>query len=111
MGCKFRPIEDIAGDDSIGVGDVFVLRELPSGSNGRKTVDQPVYCGVMDKYEVPDNPPGGLEAGQDFYGVRVYHFNEEGRFRAHGRSVFNHPDRGLLIPFDTNQKYEYAPVG
>ena len=112
MGLDFKPLEDIACDNSIGAGDLFILKELPSGNNCHSTTERPVYCGRMDTYTVPDENPAGMEVGQIFHGLRVFDHKYDGRLTATNvHTVFHDPKRGLLVPFNTSQKYEYAPLG
>ena len=108
MGDNFKPLEDIAEDDSIRVGDLFILRELPSGSNCQSTTKRPVYCGMMENFTV-DTDNCGIEKGRQFWGLRVFHYEYNGSLKGdRGPSVFHDEERGLLIPFNIAQKYEYA---
>ena len=112
MGLEFKPLEDIARDNSIGVGDLFVLRELPSNANSQSTTESPVYCGIMDTYTVSDENPCGLEVGKMFHGIRVFDHKYNGNLNATKvATVFHDSYKGLLIPFESTQQYEYAPLG
>ncbi|MBW2980889.1 hypothetical protein KY360_05730 [Candidatus Woesearchaeota archaeon] len=108
MPAQFRPLEQIADDPTVEVGDMLMVRGN-IGSEGSQLV--PVFYAGLDIY-VSDGS-AGLKKGKEFPGIRVFHkFDSQGRPQVgeHRASVFYDCHKGLLIPFSGATKNEYALV-
>ena len=105
---KFKSLQEIVSDKNVVFGDLIMLRTIYSFTDGNISHDKPVFYGEIDNCISDGN--AGFKKGKDFKGIRIFHYRREnGHFKADDdHTVFHHPKKGLLIPFNYENKYEYS---
>ena len=106
---EFKPLEEIALDDSINHGDLFLVKTTTDGFGGIAEVVLPYFYGGRGRYT--GDGAGGIKKGTSFAGIRIFNAVENGRFvfHNHEHSIFSHYTEGLLLPFEEKgKKREYS---
>jgi len=109
---EFKQLSEIVRDIDVDPGDLIMLRAISNFpySNKREYFDKAVFHGEVDVY-ISDGS-AGLEKGRHFKGLRIFHHRrEDGSFEAdNNHTVFYNNEKGLLIPFDYGDIYEYSLI-
>ena len=103
---QFKPLEQIEDDNSVNCGDLIMLKTFDELTL-TKYLDRPVYCGMIDTY-ISDGS-GGFKNGRKFKWLRVFDYKRGNSYGIFGSYTFFHNDgKGLLLPFNYKNKYQYA---
>lgn len=104
---QFKPLREIVSEN-MAFGDLIMLRKICNfiGVYTHR-YDTPVFYGGIDNY-ISDGK-AGVRKGRQFKGIRIFNKRRNKHFEADNNdTIFYHPKKGLLIPFNYEHRYEYS---